>query len=57
MKREISPELMQWLLAGWAGFEDDPAAVFPDLKNQSPEQYQKQLQHILDTHASAVTAG
>lgn len=43
MGQNISQPVMEWLLAGWAGYESRPEDVFPDLCDHSTKELADQL--------------
>jgi hypothetical protein len=43
MKSTISSQVFEWLLAHWAGFEENPAEVFPSLCDADLSDLQAQL--------------
>ena len=47
MDVEIRPMVFEWLLAGWAGYRDNPAAVFPSLQEQDPKDLAGELDRLL----------
>ena len=47
MDVEIRPKVFEWLLANWAGYSDNPAAIFPSLKDQNPKDLAGELDSLL----------
>ncbi len=43
MKSKISSQVFEWLLAQWAGFGENPAEVFPSLREADLADLQAQL--------------
>jgi len=43
MKSKISSQVFEWLLAQWAGFGENPAEVFPSLRDADLTDLQAQL--------------
>ena len=43
MKSKISSQVFEWLLAHWAGFEENPAEAFPSLRDVDLSDLQAQL--------------
>lgn len=48
MKCNLRKEVVEWVLAGWAGHEKDPDTVFPDLGPLNVSQLRTELQHAIE---------
>ncbi|GEM_PF-1319803 len=47
MKSKISSQVFEWLLAQWAGFGDNPADLFPSLREADLTDLQAQLHNAI----------
>ena len=47
MKSKISSQVFEWLLAQWAGFGENPAEVFPSLRDADFTDLQVQLNNAI----------
>jgi len=47
MKSKISSQVFEWLLAQWAGFGEDPAELFPSLRDADLADLQVQLDNAI----------
>jgi hypothetical protein len=47
MKSKISSQVFEWLLAQWAGFGENPADVFPSLRDADLADLQAQLNNAI----------
>ena len=55
MKSKISSQVFEWLLAQWAGFGENPAEVFPSLRDADLADLQVQLNNAIRYAQTAKT--
>lgn len=48
----IRNELFEWLLAGWAGYGENPAEIFPHLGRIDPGQWEREMARLCPRQAS-----
>ena len=56
MNSELSASVFEWLLAGWAGHQDNPSVLFPSLQDANVGQLNAELNQAIHevTDAKAV---
>jgi len=47
MELNLSSILFEWLLADWAGYHDEPAEIFPSLKDVNVSELSNELSSVL----------
>ena len=55
MKSKISSQVFEWLLAQWAGFGENPADLFPSLREADLTDLQDQLHNAIRCAQTAQT--
>jgi hypothetical protein len=47
MDEVVSGMLFEWLLASWAGFNENPEQIFPHLNNVNSEKMNEELVNLI----------